>query len=398
MKNIIVTGGEMFNKGAQAMTFVAVDELKRRFPNHRILLLSEMDKSRPEQEKAQYAFDFMGWYPAKFAKAESNPVLKAMCLLKNRKEYLEAMAIYKNTDLMVDISGYALGANWGYNLTRQYLEHLEFAKAFHIPVYLLPQSFGPFPFTGEHAAELNGKAAELLPTVQTIFAREQEGYDALVGTFHLNNVKLAGDLVLHNRGINLENIYAVLPKYDLPEMDPHSVAVIPNRMNIQASGEDQVIGTYVSVIGGLLELGKTVYILRHSHQDAGICKTLKDSFSADSRVVLLEKEMSCLEFNEWIKHVEFAVASRFHAIVHAYKNAIPCVILGWATKYHDLAAMFGQEPYIFDVRDDDCKGILAAIRTMDRQRNGESGKILSKLSDLQQNNVFDEILLQKLLS
>ena len=29
MRNIIITGGELFNKGAQAMTFVAVDELKK---------------------------------------------------------------------------------------------------------------------------------------------------------------------------------------------------------------------------------------------------------------------------------------------------------------------------------------------------------------------------------
>ena len=30
MKNIIITGGELFNKGAQAMTFITVDEMKKR--------------------------------------------------------------------------------------------------------------------------------------------------------------------------------------------------------------------------------------------------------------------------------------------------------------------------------------------------------------------------------
>ena len=51
MRNIIVTGGELFNKGAQAMTFIAVSELRRRFPNHEIFLLSEMDFARPQAEK-----------------------------------------------------------------------------------------------------------------------------------------------------------------------------------------------------------------------------------------------------------------------------------------------------------------------------------------------------------
>ena len=104
MKNIIITGGELFNKGAQAMTFITVDEMKKRFPDHRILVLSEMDLQRPKKEQEQYAFSFMGWYPIKFAKCQSNPILRALCLLRNQKELMEAEAIYKNTDLMIDIS------------------------------------------------------------------------------------------------------------------------------------------------------------------------------------------------------------------------------------------------------------------------------------------------------
>ena len=52
MKNIIITGGELFNKGAQAMTFITVDEIKKRFSDHRILVLSEMDLKRPKKEQA----------------------------------------------------------------------------------------------------------------------------------------------------------------------------------------------------------------------------------------------------------------------------------------------------------------------------------------------------------
>ena len=63
MKNIIITGGELFNKGAQAMTFIAVDELKKRFPAHQILVLSELDLQRSKEEREQYAFQFIGWYP-----------------------------------------------------------------------------------------------------------------------------------------------------------------------------------------------------------------------------------------------------------------------------------------------------------------------------------------------
>ena len=149
MRNIIITGGELFNKGAQAMTFIAVDEMKKRFPDHKILVLSEMDLQRPKEEREQYVFGFIGWYPIKFARCQTNSVSRGLCLLRNRKELLEAENIYKNADLMVDVSGYALGSNWSEETCNHYLDHLEFAKAFHIPVYLMPQSFGPFQFQGK---------------------------------------------------------------------------------------------------------------------------------------------------------------------------------------------------------------------------------------------------------
>ena len=136
----------MVNKGAQAMTFIAVDELHRRFPDHQIYVLSEMDMERSATEKACFNFEFTGWYPLKFARCQTNALLRCACLLRNRGELKEAEALYRNCDAMVDISGYALGSVWSDEVCGRYLDHLEFAKAFHIPVYLMPQSFGPFDF------------------------------------------------------------------------------------------------------------------------------------------------------------------------------------------------------------------------------------------------------------
>ena len=93
MRNIIITGGELFNKGAQAMTFITVDEIRRRFPDHAIYLLSEMDLARPETERKQYAFDFTGWYPIKFARCQNHLPLRLLCKLRNGRELTEAEAI-----------------------------------------------------------------------------------------------------------------------------------------------------------------------------------------------------------------------------------------------------------------------------------------------------------------
>lgn len=290
---------------------------------------------------------------------------------------------------MVDVSGYALGSNWSASTCNRYLDHLEFALAFGIPVYLMPQSFGPFDFGPDRQA-LHARIQRLLPTARVIFAREQEGYDALVNTYRLTNVRLAQDLVLSNAGINLANVFTSAPSLALPDIRPNSVAVIPNSMNASVSDQDAVLALYTSAISALLDHGKTVYLLRHSAMDSALCSELKDPFISQENVILLDQDFSCLEFNELVKQFQYLVASRFHSIVHAFKNGTPCIALGWAAKYHDLLKLFGQEQYVLDVRSAvGAERVFAAIEQMDRRYPEESAKIRNGLAAVQKQNVFD---------
>ena len=394
MKNIIITGGELFNKGAQAMTFIAVDEMKKRFPDHQILVLSEMDLQRPKEEREQYAFKFMGWYPLKFARCQNNPLLRAMCMLRNKKEFTEAEEIYKNTDIMIDISGYALGSNWGIETCNHYLDHLEFAKAFQIPVYLMPQSFGPFDFRDVDGKKVEKRIKELLPTAKVICAREREGYLVLKEHYHLDNVILANDLVVNNRGVNLDNIFCKKVSTELPVIEEKSVAVIPNQRNFAVADASEVEATYLCIIQKLLKNEFKVYLISHSDVDMEICKKLKEAVSADERVILINQELSCIEFNEMVKNFQFVVASRFHALVHAFKNKVPCIALGWATKYHDLMKQFGQEQYMLDVRQTISNEMVTTmICSMTSNREANSQIIRKRLEELQEKNVFDVIKL-----
>lgn len=393
MRNIIITGGELFNKGAQAMTFITVDEIRKRFPDHQIYLLSEMDLARPEEERQRYAFDFTGWFPIKFAWCQHNLLLRLLCRMRNSAELKQAENIYKNCDAMIDISGYALGSNWIRQINDRYLDHLEFAQAFGIPVYLMPQSFGPFTFGEEHPG-IDERCCKLLPTCKAILAREQDGYDALVNTYGLTNVRLAPDLVLNNKGIDLSHVFKTIPEMNLPEIQPDSIAVVPNGRNLSVGSGEDVLALYREAIRHGLEQGKTVYLLHHATSDAKICAQLKEQFAEDGRVVALEREFSCLEFNELVKRFDYLVASRFHSIVHAYKNGIPCITLGWAKKYEVLLEQFGQSQYLFDVRKSpNEENLTAAMNRLNRSREKESATILSHLADVQQENVFDVLAL-----
>lgn len=389
MKNIIITGGGLTNKGAQAMTLITVDALRKRFPEHMIYLYSETDRQRSDAEKSIYRFSFTGWYPMKFARCQHNHLLRAVTWLKNHAELREAETLYKNTDFILDISGYALGSGWSNKICSDYLDILEFAQSFGIPVYLMPQSFGPFDFRAERK-ELDERIRRLLPNVKMIFAREQEGYDALVDTYHLTNVQMAHDVVLSSREIDLSNVFHKIPDMNIPEIFSNSVAVIPNTMNTNVIGVDSVNCLYCDMIEELLKCGRTVYVLAHSGMDAGFCRSLKEIYADNNSVILLDQDFSCLEFNELVKKFDYCVASRFHSIVHAYKNGIPCIAIGWATKYADLLKVFGQESYLFDVREAiDRNSITKAIADMELCYRDESKKIISSLANIQKQNVFD---------
>ena len=389
MRNIIITGGELFNKGAQAMVFITVDELKKRYPDHKIYLLSEMDLRRPKEERDIYAFDFTGWYPIKFARAQSNFFLRQMCKLRNSREYHEAYELYSNCDLMVDISGYALGTNFSYETCSFYLDHLEYAKEFCIPVYIMPQSFGPFNFKGEHADELNGRIRQLMPTVKVVCAREQDGIVALTERYQLKNVTLKTDLVLNNKDIDTCHIYKNEPTFKRFTIPDKSVAIIPNSMTETVCEKSMIYDVYKTMIQLLINEGYSVYIVSHAESDLKLCNDIKNMID-DDRVVLINQDLSCLEFNDLVSKFQFIIASRFHSIVHAYKNGIPCISLGWAQKYQSLLSLFHQEMYAFDFRRGfSIDTFIKTIQLLEKNLTYEKVTISEVLKEIQSENVFD---------
>lgn len=391
MRNIIIAGGGLVNKGAQAMTLICICELKKRYPDHRMILLA-WDASEAAREKhAMYDLELLEVPPKKFSGAARNPILRVLYSLRYGKHFTDTDEIYRNTDLLVDISGYALGSNWRPDACNDYLDNLEFALAYDIPVYLLPQSFGPFDYADDAGRAIDERTRRLFPKIKKIFAREQEGYDALVSRYGLTNVQLTYDMVLAS---SIEDYSPALRKpleMQLPEIPENSICLIPN-VRTDDNGSGHSIKLYKNAIQEALSQGLYVYLTYHSSQDEALCAELKAAFAEDDRVILLDHDRSCMEFNELVKKFRFVVASRFHAIVHALKNGTPCIALGWAVKYIDLLNLFDQSAYMFDLRKTvDPAEICRAVAVMNENYAEESRKIRVILPELQKENVFDLI-------
>lgn len=392
MRNIIIAGGGLVNKGAQAMTLISICELKNKFPDHRILLLAWNTSPEERKRHAIYDLELLAVPPLKFSDAAHNPLKKAMYALRYGKTFTEVDEIYRNTDLLIDVSGYALGSNWPEKVCNDYLDNIEHALAYDIPIYLMPQSFGPFDFQDEAGKRIEERIRKLLPRIKLICAREEEGYQELLGHYGLEkNTILCKDIVLASRIHDYTPALRKKPEYVLPEIPEQSMCVIPN-VRVGDNGVNDIEKLYRAAIEAGLAQGLTVYITYHSTQDKELCASLKAAFAEDNRVVLMEHDHSCIEFNELVKKFHFVAASRFHAIVHALKNGIPCIALGWAVKYIDLLNLFGQGQYMFDLRNEvNPEGIQTAITVMNQNFIAESKKIKAALPALQEENVFDLI-------
>jgi colanic acid/amylovoran biosynthesis protein len=109
------------------------------------------------------------------------------------------------------------------------------------------------------------------------------------------------------------------------------------------------------------------------------------------RVHLLQNNFSCLEYDAFVKEFEFIICSRFHGIVHAYRNYVPVIALGWAVKYQELTRAVGQESYMFDITAEDCdrEALLQAIRNMIKNREEERHTIQTNMEKIQQENCFE---------
>lgn len=155
-----------------------------------------------------------------------------------------------------------------------------------------------------------------------------------------------------------------------------------------------MLEAYKSLIDKFIVYGKNVYILRHSNSDIDICDKIFKMFH-NNNVFLIEQELSCVEFSNIVNKFDFVVSSRFHSVVHSYKNAVPCLTMGWAVKYLELHKLFHQEKYCFDVRNNfDISKLLSAAEDLLNNHSNQSEIISKELNQVQKHNIFDDINLE----
>ncbi len=401
MGYILITGGQLFNKGAQAMVFTVVNEIKKKFPNKKIVLLSSRDFLRNNEDKNQYTFDIMP-YSNRLKLSLAGGVYNFINTLYKPKRYIEAFGKYEktlrnyfeNAKMILDISGYGLSSQWGFTKSLFYIMNIIIAKKFKKKIYLLPQTLGPFNYKSIIAKTIiKCLLKKYLPYPSLIFVREKESISE-IKKFTQNNVLNSNDIVLQNKHeYSLDYIYKKgEPNVKNPIIiNKNAICIVPNQKTLVHGNSQDIYKTYKIIIERLLKEGTKIYLLCHSEDDLPICQKIKSDCN-DNRVVILNRNYNCLELKDIISQFNFIIASRYHAVIHAYKTGVPVVVLGWSDKYRSLLDLFTQTEYLFDVRNEIMPDLIEEkIIEMGKNHIICSKIIIQKLKQIQSINIFNTI-------
>jgi len=389
-RNVVILGGDFANKGAQAMTLVVVDEVRRRFPDKDIYLFSTNAFEIDDRDKAKYSFHFLPWTAGLRLKSLLGPVVRSGG--KHAQKLTETKAVLRNTAFIIDISGYVLSSEWGFRLSLGYIVNILIARRYSLPFYIFPQSFGPWDYPLIQKLILYPALKLCLSYPRIIFVRDRQGLTYL-RRFTVSNVRLSHDVVLQTRGIEKANIFRENVTLKEFPVKMNSVAIVPNMRVADRMQRERLYAVYESLISMLLDAGHTVYILRHSDEDSQICRNIRHLFDDDENVILVDDGLNAVELQVALAKFIFIIASRYHSIIHAYKNGVPAVVIGWAQKYSELLGEFGQQDYYVDCRDDPgVDAVAAKLKRMMDHWEHEKEKITGRLAALSAQTAFDYLV------
>lgn len=371
--SIVISGGNFDNKGAQAMLFIAVNECEKRFPGESYIL--QLPK---------------GFYTVhSVAELEELDRHHSADNVKQSK-ILQMIKKYRQADVMIDISGYELSSKLGLYPCLRYLFKIALSKWCGVKVYLMPQSFGPFEFKGIEKVLMTCLIKKYMSYPSICFAREKEGMEALKTIAPNVNVVPSNDLVLQNKAI--ESFLTLISADSIiSDLKTPCVALIPNGRLSEQCGREKSFACYKEAIEIGIANGYTVYLLSHSNGDLNLCKEIKDDYKNEQNVVIVDKVLSCFEYQAVVKRFDFIIAGRYHSIVHAYKECIPAIALGWASKYVELLKIFKQENFAINVKNYESGVVSELFSRMEEMHNFYSKEIQEKLNEVQKNCCFDEV-------
>jgi len=318
---IEINGTGTHNRGAELMAIAASQRLKNTFPDARIVVSSCF--GRPSDIK-KYGLH-RTWEHRGFVRGKIKTLLTYLAT-QGDKTIVQPSEV----DVVLDANGFAFSDQWGEKRARRETKVLLHPSRSHQTYVMLPQALGPFenPGVAAHARNLFSRA-------KLICARDSQSHASVskLGTY--SHLRQYPDFTV---GVAPADVSS----HNLPQ---RFCAIVPNyRMLDKGKSAEEYIGFLKHAIDSMKQRGlHPVFVLHDASEDRRVIERLGSSYS--ELPVLTDSDPRVLK--GILGRAEFVIGSRFHALVSALSQGVPCIGAGWSHKYPEL------------FRDFDCPELLA---------------------------------------
>ncbi|KAA0988869.1 polysaccharide pyruvyl transferase family protein [Dyadobacter aurulentus] len=327
---IELRGVEFVNKGAELMMKAIIAQIRERFPS--AILVMEVNTRATSLQITEN-----GMYHKINKRKFKIDLAKVGMLIPKFLRRKAGFVLPSEVNVVLDGSGFAFGDQWGPQYAEKRIgSSIEAWNSNGIKTILLPQAFGPFTDT-----KLKTVMSKIIKNATLVFARDSQSQTYLIDTCSSKNIHLAPDFT------NL--ISGIVPK-DF-DSDKCQVAIIPNYKMIEKSVDQD---TYFNFLFKTIDLIKAnnlrpYFLIHEGQRDSEIAANVNAAYPGEKLEIVSYDDP--LIIKGIISTAKFIVCSRFHGVVSALSQAVPCISTSWSHKYEMLARDYSfEESVIKDLR------------------------------------------------
>lgn len=321
---IVLSGVETNNKGAELMFYAILQEIERKFPEAIVYV---------EPNSVSQGLSYL----ITKVNLREKPIARIVKLCNKYHIYriarrfhitipfIEDMYAIKGADYYLDGSGFHFSDQWDY--PDSYIERKRrlwrsTAKQ-NTKIVFLPQAFGPF-----EKAKSKKYLGYMSDYADIIMPREQVSYNYLEQSriVDMSKVKIFPDFtslvdgIVPKRYTHLKGAVCLIPNYNMIESGTISF--------------DKYVSLLTSIMKHASDKGKKVFLLNHEgKQDEELAYKCQHRIGESFEVVT---GLNALEVKGLISISYLVISSRFHGVVSSLNSCVPCLATSWSHKYEEL--------------------------------------------------------------
>lgn len=352
--NVLITEGDVVgNKGAVAMTNCLIRDIISQIPDVQFVVTSKhIKKDVNYYENVKTLYDNGPHFEISILAAGLWYFFKLFGL--NLKFLLnnKIAQAYLKTDLVISATGISFIEEFGNKKIYHFSKYLLMPLILNRKVIKLTQSFGPIK-----SRYNKFMTSSLLPRITKVMARGEISRSNLAQNgIKINVISLPDLAVTLNKTIS-KKVEEIKKKYK----GQNIIGISPNIVCRNLTSDNLYLKEMKKICEFIIACLSDYQILFIPHtitektkgknDDMWLCKKLSEKLPAERVEVIDTTEFSPTELKSLISISDFFIGSRYHALVAAVSSNIPCLAIGWHSKYNELMAWYKLEENIVNIWD-----------------------------------------------